>query len=98
MRLSYGDLSVDMVLGSPDGVPAPRTVIAAPAVGFFKAVAGAGAKVSAQAQIGVIEAPGRTTPVLALGEGTLVRLLVEPGGFVQYGQALADFEPAEPQR
>lgn len=97
VRFSDGDLTVDMVLGEVESGPRPRTIVAAQAVGFFKALATTGAKVSGQMQIGVIEAPGRTTPVLAPSAGTLARLLVEPGGFVQYGQALVDFEPAEPR-
>lgn len=87
-----------MVLGEPGPGRAPRAVIAAPAVGFFKPAAATGAKVSGQARIGTIEAPGRTTPVVAPSEGTFVRLLVEPDGFVQYGQAVVDFEPAEAAR
>jgi len=72
----------------------PRRVVTSPAVGTFHPLAGAslGRTVRAGDVIGHVEVLGVPQEVLAPFDGTLGRLLVEPGQVVEYGEHLFRIE------
>lgn len=74
----------------------------APMVGFFQHLDGAdgtalkiGSQVRATDAIGMIRAQQFSEPMLAATSGELVALLVEDGGFVEYGQIVARVKLAD---
>jgi biotin carboxyl carrier protein len=103
------DGSPSKVVGRPERTtehsePA-RRVITSPAVGTFhpRAGAGLGRAVRAGDVVGHVEVLGVPQEVLAPFDGTLGRVLVEPGQVVEYGEQLMRIEsshsgspPAEP--
>lgn len=97
LRFAKGELSVEALLdaggavGSSSILPSSRIIVRSPGVGIFQQDSSfkPGLSVNADTVIGMIAAPGRTTPVKAGTTGLLVELLVAPGEFVEYGQALA---------
>ncbi len=74
----------------------PSRVVRSPAVGTFHPLAGAslGRAVRAGDVIGHVEVLGVPQEVLAPFDGTLGRLLVEPGQVVEYGEHLFRIESA----
>lgn len=96
VSLRYNGLIVDAVLRAPSAPAASRPEplqIGASAVGTFKSRAPVGAMLKAGDTIGVIEAPGEATSVVAPMGGTLVALSAENGGFVEFDQTIATIEP-----
>jgi biotin carboxyl carrier protein len=100
VSLRYHDLAVDAVLKSvepsrsPDRAAAPsRVQIRSPAVGTFTPRVGEGAVLKSNEAIGVIDAPGRSTPVISPTGGKLVQLTARIDGFVEYDQEIATIEP-----
>ncbi|MGH7659867.1 MAG: hypothetical protein ACRENA_02975 [Vulcanimicrobiaceae bacterium] len=73
-----GDLVVDAITARREDATA---VIHSPAVGIFKQSDGA-------EQIGAVEAPLKSTPVVAAANSRLLSVLVPNGQFVEYGQPL----------
>lgn len=72
-----GGLVVDAKANRPDAKGASE--ITSPAVGIFRAQPGG---------IGRIEAPRKSTPVVAPDDARIVLRLVQDGAFVEYGQPL----------
>ena len=94
IRFAKGDFSVDAVIDGESRPPLPassRFIVRAPAVGIFEPAPSAlgGTTLVAADTIGAIVAPGRTTPIPTGATGVLTEVLVAPGTFVEYGQALA---------
>lgn len=97
VRFVKGDLHVEAVLdgghafGRSPISAASRFVVRSPAVGIFHSALSPddAANVDESDAIGMIVAPGRTTPVTAGARGTFAEILVGSGEFVEYGQALA---------
>ena len=73
-----GDLVVDAITSRDD---AATTVIPSPAVGLFT-------HNGAADQIGTIDAPLKSTPVLVPANVRVLSVLVSSGQFVEYGQPL----------
>jgi biotin carboxyl carrier protein len=80
-----GDLVVDAITARKE---AATTVIPSPAVGVFTQGGDA-------AEIGTIDAPLKSTPVIVPANARLVSMLVSSGQFVEYGQPLVVVTTAE---
>jgi len=99
VSLRYDGLSVDAVLVTshlPPERPADETKliqIRSSAVGTFKPSSVPGARVVAGKPIGVVDAPGRSTPVVSPQDGKLIALAVDAGDFVEFDQVIASIEP-----
>jgi len=89
IHFESGGLVVDAVTARSDAHVS--TDIASPAVGIFRAVGGD--RVPADGCIGQIEAPQKSTPVLAASGARIVARLVSDGAFVEYGQPLVLVAP-----
>lgn len=85
IHFQSGDLVVDAVTARGD---AATTVISSPAVGIFT-------QTGAAEQIGTIDAPLKSTPVLVPANAHLVSVFVSSGQFVEYGQPLVVVTAAE---
>jgi biotin carboxyl carrier protein len=73
-----------------EGLLVPERVIVAPAVGTFRPVAfDENAPVTAGQTVGMVDGPGRSTPVPSPFTGELVRMLVHPGERLREGQPVA---------
>jgi biotin carboxyl carrier protein len=92
------DLSPGKGIGRPERTPErnepARRAITSPAVGTFhpRAGAGLGRAVRAGDVVGHVEVLGVPQEVLAPFDGTLGRVLVEPGQVVEYGEQLMRIE------
>jgi biotin carboxyl carrier protein len=92
------DRSPSKVAGRPERTTEPtepaRRVITSPAVGTFhpRAGTGLGRAVRAGDVVGHVEVLGVPQEVLAPFDGTLGRVLVEPGQVVEYGEQLMRIE------
>lgn len=80
-----GDLVLDAIVARDD---AATTVIPSPAVGIFT-------HGGAAEQVGTIDAPLKSTPVIVPANARLVSVLVSSGQFVEYGQPLVVVTAAE---
>jgi biotin carboxyl carrier protein len=100
VSLRYDDLAVDAVLRSFELSQASnnadtlnRVQIRSPAVGTFALRVDVDRLLRSNEAIGVIDAPGRSTPVISPTYGKLVQLSVRTGSFVEYDQEIATVEP-----
>ncbi|HEY1729101.1 MAG TPA: hypothetical protein VGG22_12055 [Candidatus Baltobacteraceae bacterium] len=84
LHFEENGLVVDAITARGDAPIA--TEVASPAVGIFRAVPGDG--IPSDGCIGRIEAPQKSTPVLAPSGARIAAHLVEDGAFVEYGQPL----------
>ncbi|MGH7715417.1 MAG: hypothetical protein ACREML_05395 [Vulcanimicrobiaceae bacterium] len=84
IHFEEGGLAVDAVANRADAQPASE--VASPAVGIFRVQSGDGAELDGR--IGHIEAPTRSTPVIAPEGARIVARLAPDGAFVEYGQPL----------
>lgn len=93
----HGDLIVDLVLAAGSSTTTPNrqyVPIRSPAVGLLTIATKPGTPLRKGDQIGVIDAPGRSTPIAAPVDGTLVGLNPADGRFVEYDEQIAVLEPA----
>jgi biotin carboxyl carrier protein len=70
----------------------PERMIVAPGVGIFRpdpVVSGEGFELRAGDEIGVVEGPGTSRPVLSPFGGTLMGMLAHPGERLRSGQPIA---------
>jgi biotin carboxyl carrier protein len=68
----------------------PERMIVAPVVGIFRPHAMVdGASLSAGDEIGVVEGPGTSCPILSPFGGTLMGMLAHPGERLRSGQPIA---------
>lgn len=68
----------------------PERMIVAPVVGIFRSHGVAdGMEVSAGDEIGVVEGPGTSCPILSPFGGTLMGMLAHPGERLRSGQPIA---------
>jgi biotin carboxyl carrier protein len=68
----------------------PERMIVAPGVGIFRPNAvGNGHELRAGDEIGVVEGPGTSCPVLSPFGGTLIGMLAHPGERLRSGQPIA---------
>jgi len=73
-----------------------RGVATSPAVGVFRAIAAAGARVRQGDRIGTVDLLGIPQDVVAPIDGTLVELFIETGDAVEYGEEIAAVEAPAP--
>jgi biotin carboxyl carrier protein len=97
VSLRHNGLAVDAVIG-PLEIPAAAPVTSAlqirsPAVGIFRPQSSAGMLLRIGELMALIEAPGRSMPVVSPLDGKLLRMLVPAGAFVEYDQEIAVIEP-----
>jgi biotin carboxyl carrier protein len=97
VSLRHNGLAVHAVLGPivlSAALAAPAALaIRSPAVGIFRPQRSAGILLRSGEPVARIEAPGRTTPVVAPVNGKLLRMAIPANAFVEYDQEIALIEP-----
>lgn len=96
VSLKHGHLVVEAVVATETvtEASAPRHVLVrSPAVGILTVHATQGRTLSKGDVIGVIDAPGRSTSIVAPSDGTLSGPIAPNGNFVEYDQEIAALEP-----
>jgi biotin carboxyl carrier protein len=96
VSLRYGDLVVEAIVAEDTVAQSPgrqHTPVRSPAVGVLTVHATQGQRLSKGDVIGVVDAPGRSTPVIAPGDGTLAQLIASNKAFVEYDEQIFSLEP-----
>ena len=86
-------MTMELELVQGEGLLVPERVIVAPSVGVFRSLFGrdvaCGRSVDVGQEVGVIEGPGVSTPVLSPFRGVLAGLLAHDGERLREGEPVA---------
>lgn len=96
VSLRYADLVVEAIVAEDLMAQSPgrqHALVRSPAVGVLTVYATQGKSLSKGDVIGVVDAPGRSTPIVAPADGTLAELMATNRSFVEYDEQIASLEP-----